>query len=106
MEGFSDVRRGEKSGFKRENKFPHKKAHHEGEWNQGQDTSKGEKPKQFQSSGFKLKKILSRRGLLLKRTNLRGMLVGNPKERVSITMKWGITPKVAPNLNRGMGVPN
>jgi hypothetical protein len=24
---------GEKSGFKKENKFPHKQAHHEGEWN-------------------------------------------------------------------------
>jgi hypothetical protein len=30
VEGFLDVGRGEKSGFK-ENKFPHKKAHHEGE---------------------------------------------------------------------------
>jgi hypothetical protein len=35
MEGFSDVRQGQKSGFKRDNKFPHKKARHEGEWNQG-----------------------------------------------------------------------
>jgi hypothetical protein len=34
VEGFSDVGRGEKFGFKKENKFPHKKAHHEGEWNQ------------------------------------------------------------------------
>jgi len=33
MEGFSDVGRGEKFGFKKENKFPHKKARHEGEWN-------------------------------------------------------------------------
>jgi hypothetical protein len=36
---------GEKSGFKKENKFLHKKACHEGEWNWRQDTSKGEKPK-------------------------------------------------------------
>jgi len=35
VEGFSDVGWGEKSGFKRDNKFPHKKAHHEGEWNRG-----------------------------------------------------------------------
>ncbi len=35
VEGFSDVGRGKKSGFKKENKFPHKKAHHEGEWNRG-----------------------------------------------------------------------
>jgi hypothetical protein len=33
VEGFSDVGRGEKFGFKKDNKFPHKKARHEGEWN-------------------------------------------------------------------------
>ncbi len=33
MEGFLDVGWGEKSEFKKENKFFHKKAHHEGEWN-------------------------------------------------------------------------
>jgi frataxin-like iron-binding protein CyaY len=33
VEGFSDARRGEKFGFKKENKFHHKKARHEGEWN-------------------------------------------------------------------------
>jgi hypothetical protein len=52
---FSNVGRGEKSRFKKENKFLHKKAHHEGDWNRGQDTSKREKPKQFQGSGFKPK---------------------------------------------------
>ncbi len=56
MEGFSNVERGEKSEFKKDNKFPHKKARHEGEWNQGQNTSKAKKPKQFQSSGFKPKR--------------------------------------------------
>ncbi len=45
IEGFLDVGWGEKSGFKKENKFLHKKACHEGEWNWRQDTSKGEKPK-------------------------------------------------------------
>jgi hypothetical protein len=52
VEGFSDVGRGEKSKFKKEDKFPHKKAHHEGECNRREDTSKGEKPEQFQGSGF------------------------------------------------------
>jgi hypothetical protein len=33
VEGFSDVGRGEKPGFKRDNKFLHKKPCHEGEWN-------------------------------------------------------------------------
>jgi hypothetical protein len=31
------------------------------------------------------------------------MLVGNPKEHVSIAMKLGIIPKIVPNPNRGMG---
>ncbi len=35
VEGFLDVGWGEKSGFKKENKFHHKKARHEGEWNRG-----------------------------------------------------------------------
>jgi hypothetical protein len=30
--------------------------------------------------------------------------MGNPKEHVSIAMKWGTTPKIAPNPNRGMVV--
>ncbi len=33
VEGFSDLGRGEKSGFKKDNKFHHKKARYEGEWN-------------------------------------------------------------------------
>jgi hypothetical protein len=55
MERFSDVGWGEKSGFKKKNRFPHNKACHEGEWNHAQDISKGEKPKQFQGSHFKPK---------------------------------------------------
>jgi hypothetical protein len=30
------------------------------------------------------------------------MLVGSPKEHVSIAMKWDITPNIAPNPNQGM----
>jgi hypothetical protein len=37
-EGFSNVGRGEKFGFKKEKQFLHKKAHQEGEWNRRQDT--------------------------------------------------------------------
>jgi hypothetical protein len=33
VEGFSDVGRGEKSRFKKDSKFLHKKARHKGEWN-------------------------------------------------------------------------
>jgi hypothetical protein len=43
VEGFSDTGRGEKFGLKRENKFSHKKARHEREWNRGLNISKGEK---------------------------------------------------------------
>jgi len=47
---------------------------------------------------------LSRKGLLSKGANPREMLLGNPKERVSIVMKWGITPRIAPNPNQGVGL--
>ncbi len=50
------------------------------------------------------REILSRRGLLSKRANPREMLVGDPREYASIVMKWGITPRIAPNPNRGMGL--
>jgi len=45
VEGFLDVGRGEKFGFKKDNKFLHKKSCHEGEWNQGQENPRKEKPK-------------------------------------------------------------
>jgi hypothetical protein len=65
---------------------------------------RGKSPNNSKVQVLNLKEILSRRGLLSKRTNPRGMLVGNPKERVSIAMKWGIILKIAPNPNRGMWV--
>ncbi len=55
VEGFSDVGRGEKFGFKKDNKFLHKKPRHEGEWNRGQGSPTKDTSKQFQSSGFKPK---------------------------------------------------
>jgi hypothetical protein len=66
VEGFSYVGRGEKSGFKKEKKFHHKKARHEGEWNRGQDAPKGEKPKYFQGSGFKPKGNFVKKGVSFK----------------------------------------
>jgi hypothetical protein len=51
-----------------------------------------------------LREILSRKGLLSKGANLREMLVGNPKGCVSIAMKWGTTPRIVPNPNRGVGL--
>jgi hypothetical protein len=97
------VGQGEKSNFKKENKFHHKKAHHEGEWNRGQDAPKREKPKHFQGSRFKPKGNFVKKRVPFKGSNPKGMPMGSPKGRVLITTKWGISPKIAPNLNRGMG---
>jgi len=79
VEGFLNVGWGKKSVFKKENKFPHKKACHEREWNQGQDTSKGEKPKQFQGSGFKPKGNFVKKGVPLKGGQPKGDVSGKPK---------------------------
>jgi hypothetical protein len=81
MEGFSNVGHGEKSKFKKENKFLHKKARHEREWNRKQDTSKGEKPKQFQGLGFKPKGNFIKKGVLLKGGQPKGDVNGKPKGR-------------------------
>jgi hypothetical protein len=70
---------GEKSGFKKENKLPHKKAHHEGEWNRRQDTAKGEKPKQFQGLGFKPKGNFIKKKVPLKGGQPKGDASGKPK---------------------------
>jgi hypothetical protein len=79
VEGFSDVGRGEKSGFKKESKFHHKKARHEGEWNQGQDAPKGERPKHFQGLGFKPKSNFVKKGVSFKGSQLKGNAEGKPK---------------------------
>ncbi len=78
VEGFSDVGRGEKSRFKKD-KFLHKKPRHEGEWNREQDPSKGEKPKQFQSSRFKSKGNFVKKGAPFKGSQPKGDVGGKPK---------------------------
>jgi hypothetical protein len=62
VEGFLDVGQGEKSGFKKDNKFLHKKLQHEGEWNWGQERPKKDKSKQFQGSRFKPKGNFVKKG--------------------------------------------
>ncbi len=79
VEGFSDVGLGEKSGFKKENKFHHKKACHKGEWNRGQDAPKGERPKHFQGSGFKPKGNFVKKGVPFKGSQPKGDANGKPK---------------------------
>jgi hypothetical protein len=62
VENFSDVGRNDKSGFKKDNKFFHKKPRHEGEWNRGQSSPTKNKPKTFQGSGFKPKGNFVKKG--------------------------------------------
>jgi hypothetical protein len=64
---------------------------------------RGKSPNNSKVRVLNPREILSRRKFLLKGANPREMLMPNPKERVSIVMKWGITPRIAPNLNRGVG---
>jgi hypothetical protein len=94
VEGFSNVGRGEKSEFKKDNKFPHKKAHHEREWNRGQDTSKGGKPKQFQGLGFKLKGNFVKKGVPFKSNQPKGDASGKPKGACFIGCAWIIEPSI------------
>jgi hypothetical protein len=79
VEGFLDVGRGEKFGFKKDNKFLHKKSCHEGEWNQGQNNPRKEKPKQFQGSGFKPKGDFVKKGVPFKASQPKGNVGGKPK---------------------------
>jgi hypothetical protein len=48
---------------------------------------------------FKPKGNFVKKGVLLKGANLKGILMGSPKEHASIAMKWDITLKIAPNPN-------
>jgi hypothetical protein len=59
VENFLDVGRGEKSGFKKDNKSFHKKPRHEGEWNQGQNSPKKKKnPNNSKARGSSPKETL------------------------------------------------
>ncbi len=50
------------------------------EWNQGQNTSKGEKPKQFQGSSFKPKGNFIKKGAPLKGNQPKGDASRKPKK--------------------------
>jgi hypothetical protein len=104
VEGFSDVGRGEKSGFKRDSKFPHMKARHEGEWNRGQDTSKGKKPKQFQGSGFKPKGDFVKKGAPFKGSQPKGNASEKPRGACFNCNEVRHYSKDCPKLKLGNGV--
>jgi len=103
VKGFSNVRRGEKSGFEKDNKFPHKKARHEGEWNRRQNTSKGLKPKQFQGSGFKPKRNFVKNGVPFKVNQPKGDASGKPKETCFNCNEVGHCSKDCPESKMGNG---
>jgi hypothetical protein len=74
-----------------------------GNGTEGKTPQKEKNPNNSKAQGSNSKETLLKKGLLLKRVNPKGMLVGSPKEHVSTLTKWGITPKIAPSPNRGMG---
>jgi hypothetical protein len=103
VEGFSDARWGEKSGFKKDNKFLHMKPRHEGEWNRGQRSPRKEKPKHFQGSGFKPKGNFVKKGAPFKGSQPKGDVGGKPKGTCFNCNEMGHYSKDCPKSEVGNG---
>jgi hypothetical protein len=103
VENFLDVGRSDKSGFKKDNKFLHKKLRHEGEWNRGQRNPTKDKPKQFQGSGFKPKRNFVKKGAPFKASQPKGDFGVKPKGACFNCNEVGHYSKIAPSPNQGMG---
>ncbi len=103
VENFSDVGRSDKSGFKKDNKFLHKKPKHQGEWNWGQGSPTKDKPKQFQGSGFKPNGNFVKKKAPFKGNQPKRDFGVKPKGACFNYNEVGITPKIVPSLNRGVG---
>jgi hypothetical protein len=58
VENFSNVGRSDKSGFKKDNKFLHKKPRHEGEWNRGKEAQPRKSPNNSKARGSNQKGAL------------------------------------------------
>ncbi len=103
VEGFSDVGRSEKFGFKKDNKFFHKKQKHDDEWNRGQGSPTKDKPKQFQGVGFKPKGNFVKKGAPFKGSQPKGNVGVKPKGACFNCNKMGHYSKDCPKSKAGNG---
>jgi len=103
VEGFSNVGRGEKFEFKKDNKFLHKKPCHEGEWNRGQGSPRKEKPKQFQGLRFKPKGDFVKKGAPFKGSQPKGNVSEKLKGTCFNCTKVGHYSKDCPKSKMGNG---
>jgi len=103
VDGFSDVGRSEKSEFKKDNKFFHKKPRHDGEWNHGQGSPTKDKPKQFQGSGCKPKGNFVKKGAPFKGSQPKGDVGVKPKGACFNCNKMGHYSKDCPKSKAGNG---
>ncbi len=99
MESFSNVGWGEKSLFKRDNKFSHKKTHHEPRVRH----FKREKPKQFQGSNFKPKGNFIKKGAPFKANRPKEDASGKPKRACFNCNEVGHYSKNCPKPKSGNG---
>jgi len=103
VEGFSDVGWSERFGFKKNNKFLHKKPRHDEEWNRGQGSLTKDKPKQFQGVGFKPKRNFVKKGAPFKRSQPKGNVGVKPKRTCFHCNEMGHYSMDCPKSKTGNG---
>jgi hypothetical protein len=103
VNNFSDVGWSDKSGFKKDNKFLHKKPRHEGEWNRGQGSPTKDKPKHFQGSGSKTKGSFVNKGAPFKGRQNKGNFGDKPKGACFNCNEVGHYSKDCPKSKTGVG---